>query len=480
MYLLGFSLDNISLMALTISVGFVVDDAIVVVENIYRHLENGDSPREAAMKGSREIAFTVVSISVSLVAVFIPLLLMGGIVGRLFREFAITVTLAIAFSLVVALTLNPMLCDRLFRRPSHQHGRIYRAIEDGFDRVLAGYRRTLETVLRHQFITLMAFFAMIAISAAMFVFIPKGFFPTQDNGLLVGIAEAASDISPAEMKRVQVQVAEAVGQDPAVAALGSFFGSGSGNTLNTARFFVGLKPRNERDVTAPQVIERLRPRLAKVEGVRVFLQPSQDITVGGRISRGLYQYTLQDANLDELNAWAPKLLAKFRTLPELADVSSDQAAPAPLLTININRDAAARFGIQPQVIDDTLNDAFGQRQISQYYTQTNSYQVVLEAPPGLQKSPSTLSDIYVKAPATGDLVPLSTLVNFDTTHVGPLSVSHQGQFPATTLSFNLPPGIALGQAVEAVNRAENEIGKPASLQGTFQGNAQAFQTSLSN
>ena len=477
MYFLGFSLDNLSLMALTIAVGFVVDDAIVVVENIYRHVEDGSSPMEAALKGAREIGFTVLSISISLVAVFIPLLLMGGIIGRLFREFALTVTTAIAVSVVVSLTLTPMLCSRFLRRHSTRHGRLYRVIERGFDRLIDVYRRALDVVLRHQRLTLGVFFVTMALTGLLFVMIPKGFFPTQDTGLLTGLAEAGQDVAPAEMKRLMSNVSEILRRDPDISQFGSFFGSGSGNTLNTGRFFIQLKPRDERKHTASQVIDRLRPQLAKLEGINVYLQPSQDITVGGRISRGQFQYTLQDANLGELNTWGPQMLAKLKTLPGLVDVASDQQGDAPQLLATINRDAAARFGIQPQAIDDTLNDAFGQRQVAQYFTQTNSYFVVLEALPEQQEKPSSLDGLYVKSPS-GQSVPLSTLVSIDTNRVGPLSVSHQGQFPAVTLTFNLRPGVALGEAVAAIQQAERAIGKPQSLITSFQGNAQAFQTSL--
>jgi multidrug efflux pump subunit AcrB len=476
MYLLGFSLDNLSLMALTIAVGFVVDDAIVVVENIYRHIEDGLTPVEAALKGAREIGFTVLSISVSLVAVFIPLLLMGGIIGRLFREFAMTVTAAIAVSVVVSLTLTPMLCSR-FLRSAGQHGRLYRAIEACFDWLLDVYRRALDVVLRHQPATLAVFFGTLALTAALFVIIPKGFFPTQDTGLLTGFAEAAQDVSPQEMKRLMGNVSEVLAREPDIAAFGSFFGSGSGNTLNSGRFFIGLKPRDERQATANDIINRLRPQFAKLEGINVYLQPAQDITVGGRISRGQFQYTLQDADIGELNSWAPRLLAKLKTLPQLADVASDQQGDAPLLLATINRDAAARFGIQPQAIDDTLNDAFGQRQVGQYFTQVNSYFIVLEALPKQQETPAALDGLYVRAPS-GQAVPLSTLVSIDSNRVGPLAVSHQGQFPAITLTFNLQPGVALGDAVAAIQQAEREIAKPQSLITSFQGNAQAFQTSL--
>jgi len=479
MYLVGFSLDNLSLMAMTIAVGFVVDDAIVVVENIYRHIEEGARPLQAALDGAREIGFTVVSISVSLVAVFIPLLLMGGVIGRLFREFAMTVTAAIAVSVLVSLTLTPMLASRFLERESKQHGRIYTAIERMFDALVRGYGRGLNVALRHRFITLMTFFATMALTGFLFVMIPKGFFPTQDTGLITGIMEAAQDVSPTEMRRLQREVADLLTKDPDISGFGSFFGSGSGNTLNTARFFIGLRPHEERSATASQIINRLRPQIARLQGVNLFLQPSQDITVGGRIARGQYQYTLQDPSLSELNTWAPKMLAKFKTLPELADVSSDQQSNAPLLSISINRDAAARFGIQPQAVDDTLNDAFGQRQVAQYFTQTNSYFVVLEVLPGMQGDMKALDQIYLKA-ADGRPVPLSTLVNVDTTGTGPLSVSHQGQFPAVTLSFNLPPGVALGQAVDAIRQAETQIGKPDSVSGSFQGNAQAFRDSLAS
>jgi hydrophobe/amphiphile efflux-1 (HAE1) family protein len=479
MYLFGFSLDNLSLMAMTLAVGFVVDDAIVVVENIYRHVEEGQPAMTAALKGASEIGFTVLSISISLIAVFIPLLLMGGIIGRLFREFAITVTAAIVVSVVVSLTLTPMLGSRFLRKQSEHHGRIYRAIEWGFETMVGGYRRMLDVVLRHQPLTLAVFLATMALTAVMFVYIPKGFFPSQDTGLITGLSEAGQDVSPDQMKVLQRKLSEVVARDPDVSNFGSFFGSGTGNTLNTGRFFIGLKPRDERKSTALDVIRRLRPQLAKVEGVNLFLQPSQDITVGGRISRGEFQYTLEDSDLAELNTWAPKMLAKLKTLPELADVSSDQQGNAPLLQVTINRDAAARFGIQPQAIDDTLDDAFGQRQVGQYFTQINSYFIVLEALPGLQESASTLDSIYVKA-SNGQPVPLSTLVSIDPNRTGPLSVSHQGQFPAVTLSFNLQPGVALGQAVEAIQQAESELGKPQSVLASFQGNAQAFQSSLAS
>jgi hydrophobe/amphiphile efflux-1 (HAE1) family protein len=481
MYLCGFSLDNISLMALTISVGFVVDDAIVVVENIYRHIEDGMKPLEAALKGSREIGFTVLSISVSLVAVFIPLLLMGGIVGRLFREFSITVTAAIAVSALVSLVLTPMLCARFLHHDTAKHGFIWRAIEGMFDGMLAFYRRTLDVVLRHRLITLLVFFATMALTVHLYVIIPKGFFPIQDTGLITGFAEAGQDISPQEMARLMVRLGDVVGRDPDIAAVGSAMGStGSAQTANTGRFFIGLKPRDQRTTNASAIIDRLRPQLAQIEGVKLTLQPSQDITVGGRIGRGQFQYTLQDADIGELNEWAPKVLAKLQTLPELTDTSSDQQGNAPQLMVSINRDQASRFGIQPEVIDATLNDAFGQRQVAQYYTQTNTYHVILEVPSAMQGDPNTLDRIYLKSPLNGASVPISTLVTIDNTQVGPLSVSHQGQFPAITISFNLPAGVALGQAIDAVQKAVTQMGAPVTLVGTFQGNAQAFQDSLAN
>ena len=479
MYPLGFSVDNLSLMALTISIGFVVDDAIVVVENIYRHVESGASSLEAALKGSREIGFTVVSISLSLVAVFIPLLLMGGIVGRLFREFAMTVTVAIGVSLIVSLTLTPMLCSRLLRRQPSRHGLLYRTIDRMFERMIDAYRRSLDVVLRHQALTLVIFCLTVATSITLFVVIPKGFFPTQDNGLILGLSEAAQDVSPVEMERLQRELGAVIAGDPDVAGFGSVIGASGAQTANTGRFFIQLKPRSERTLTASQVIDRLRPQIAKVEGAALFLQPSQDITVGGRISRGQFQYTLEDANLDELNTWAPRMLEKLKTLPELTDVSSDQESNAPQLAITINRDQAARFGVQPQLIDATLDDAFGQAQIVQYFTPIDFYNVILEVPPVMQGDPSALDQIYVKS-TSGRAVPLSALVSVDAKKIGPLVVSHQGQFPAVTLSFNLRAGVSLGQAVAAIQAASAEIGKPASLVGSFQGNAQAFQTSLSS
>ena len=480
MYLLSFSLDNLSLMALTFAVGFVVDDAIVVVENIHRHIENGAPPFEAALKGSREIGFTVLSISVSLIAVFIPLLLMGGIIGRLFREFALTVTASIAVSALVSLTLAPMLCSRFMRPETHEHGRVYRFIEAGFDRMLSFYRSTLDIVLRHQGITLAAFFATMAVTGAMVYYTPKGFFPIQDIDLIGGISEASQDVSPQKMLGLQAEVDRTILDDPAVQGLASSFGPSFGNTGNLGRLTVILKPREERDVDASQIIDRLRPQLAKIIGVTTYLQPSQDITVGGRIARAAFQYTLQDPDIQELAEWSTKMLAKMRTLPELADVGTDLLSAAPQLRVTINRDQAARFGITAQAIDDTLNDAFGQRQITQYFTQLNTYFLILEVLPGMAATLDTLDTLYVKSPITGAAVPLSAVVDLDSYKTGPLAINHQGQFPAATLTFNLSAGVALGDAVDAILRASDNIGVPESVIGTFQGNAQAFQSSLSS
>jgi hydrophobe/amphiphile efflux-1 (HAE1) family protein len=484
MYAFNFSIDNLSLMALTIAIGFVVDDAIVEVENVYRHIEQGSPPLQAALVGSGEIRFTVLSISVSLIAVFIPLLLMSGIIGRLFREFALTVTASIVVSAFVSLTLAPMLCSRFLRHQSDRHGRLYRIIEAGFDALLSGYRRTLDIVLRHQAVTLGVFFATMALSVLMMIQIPKGFFPIQDTGMLNGLAEAAQEVSPVEMMRLQRELGAVLLRDPDIAGFASQTGSTGGNgnaqSANTARFFIALKPWEERTLTASQIIDRSRPQFARVEGANMFLQATQDITVGGRAARGSFQYTLQDANIPELVEWSEKMLAKMRTLPQLAEASTDLLAIAPRLRVTINRDQASRFGITPQTIDDTLDDAFGQRQVTQYFTQLNTYFVILEITPDLQEFSASLDRIYVKSPLTGAVLPLSALVTVDTTKVGPLSVSHQGQFPAVTLSFNLRPGIALGQAVDAILGAARDIGMPGSVIATFQGNAQAFQSSLSS
>jgi HAE1 family hydrophobic/amphiphilic exporter-1 len=483
MHALGFTLDNLSLMALTIAIGFVVDDAIVEVENVFRHIEDGAPPLQAAIDGSAEIRFTVLSISASLIAVFIPLVFMGGIVGRLFFEFAVTVMAAVAVSAFVSLSLAPMLCARFLGRPLH-HGRLYLAIETVFDAMLRGYQRSLEAALRHQALTLTAFFATLGLTIFLAIDIPKGFFPIQDTGMIGGLAVAAQDVSPAEMMRLQHELGAILLHNPGiegfVSQTGSTGGNGFAQTANTARFFIALKPRDRRKLTATQIINRLRPKIAEVVGANLFLQATQDITVGGRSARASFQYTLQDPDIPELIAWSQKLLEKLQRLNVLRDVSTDLLANAPRLRVTINRDQASRFGITAQAIDDTLNDAYGQRQITQYFTQLDTYWVILEVAPELQDSFASLDRIYVKSPLTGQAVPLSVLVNIDTSGVGPLSVTHQGQFPAITLSFNLAPGVALGQAVDAITDAAHKIGLPGSVIGTFQGNAQAFQASLAN
>ncbi|QUS39410.1 multidrug efflux RND transporter permease subunit [Tardiphaga alba] len=479
MWVFGYTLDNLSLMALTISVGFVVDDAIVMLENITRYIEEGETPMAAAMTGAGEIGFTIVSISISLVAVLIPLLLMGGIIGRLFREFAITLTMAIVVSLVVSLTLTPMMASRFLRDEKHaKHGRFYQVSENMFDALLRAYERGLDLVLRWRLTTLMVFFATVALSVYLFVIIPKGFFPQQDTGLITASSEAAQDISFADMRKHQEELGKIVQADPDVATVAMAIGGNSG-ALNTGRMFITLKPRDERSATAQQIIARLRPQLEKVEGARLFMQAAQDVRLGGRATRTQFEYTLQDANLTELNEWAPKILAKMQTLTELRDVATDQQTKGTTLTLSIDRDAASRFGIQPQLIDDTLYDAFGQRQVAQFFTQLNSYHVILEILPELQGKLDTLDKIYIKSPTTGDQVPLSAFAKWTTVPVRPLSISHQGQFPAITISFNLAQGVALGQATDAVQVAMQEIGAPATLRGSFQGTAQAFQQSLS-
>ena len=477
MYLLGYSLDNLSLMGLTIAVGFVVDDAIVMLENIYRHIENGVPPREAALKGSAEIGFTIVSISLSLVAVFIPLLLMGGIMGRLFREFAITVTMTIAVSAFVSLTLSPMMCALFLRDEKHvRHGKWYMAIEGAFDKLLAGYTRGLDFVLRHQRTTLITFIITVAFAGVLYVFVPKGFFPQQDIGMIVGLSDGPQDISFDKMIQIEHKLMDVVAADPDVASYGTNLGGS--RPFNNAFVIIGLKSRDERKSSADQIITRLRSKLSQVTGGTLYLQASQDISVGGRTTRTQYQYTLQDPNLDELNEWAPKMLAQMQKLPQLRDVASDQQNNGTTLSLVIDRDQAARFGIQPSLIDATLYDAFGQREVTQYFTQLNSYHVVLEVTPELQEDPNTLNKIYIKSPTTGQSVPLSTFVHYDTHHVGYLSVAHQGQFPAVTLSFNLAPGAALGEAVTAIDQVATQLRLPGSIQGTFQGTAQAFQDSL--
>jgi len=478
MYLLGYSLDNLSLMALTISTGFVVDDAIVVIENIARYLEQGMPPLGAALRGSREIGFTVLSMSASLVAVFIPILLMRGIVGRLFREFAVTLSAAVLVSLVVSLTTTPMMCAR-FLRSEHgrAHGRLYRASERAFAALLHGYERSLAWVLRHARLTLAVAVATVCLNGYLFAVVPKGFFPEQDNGRLMGAIQADQDTSFQALRQKLAEFVRIVQADPAIDTVVGFTG-GAGGTTNTGRLFMALKPLAERRLTADQVIARLRPKLAAVPGASLYLQAIQDIRVGGRLSNALFQYTLEDDDLQELNHWAPIVLRTLRALPELVDVSSDQQNGGLEAAVAIDRDTAARLGITTRLIDDALYDAFGQRQVSTMYTQLNQYHVVMEVAPRFWQRPETLHDLYVRS-TTGALVPLAAFARFAPS-VAPLAVNHQGQFPAVTISFNLAPGIALGDAVAAIERATTSLALPASLRTSFQGTAQAFQASLAN
>jgi hydrophobe/amphiphile efflux-1 (HAE1) family protein len=478
MYVCGFSLDNLSLMGLTIAVGFVVDDAIVMLENIYRHIEEGMGPVEAALQGAGEIGFTIVSISLSLIAVFIPLLLMGGIVGRLFREFAICVSITIVLSALVSLTLTPMMCSRFLAPEKHQHGRIYRAVESMFDGMLRFYERTLDIALRFRFITLMVFVGTVAFTGVLYVSIPKGFFPTQDTGIIIGITDVAQDASYGQMSALQAKVDQVVLHDPAVGAIVSSVGAGAGGqTANNGRMYITLKPWSERSDTVTQVIARLDQKMQAVNGIQLFLQPAQDVSVGARLGRTLYQYTLQDANGTELNQWAPKILAKMHQIPLLADVTSDQENAGTTETLTYDRDQASRFGIQPAAIDDILYDAFGQREVAQYFTGNKAYYVVLEALPGEFGKLSTLRKLYVHS-TNGATVPLSTLVHETTVPVQPLAVNHQSQFPSVTISFNLNGNASLGDAVTQVQNMQASMGVPLSVQGSFQGTAQAFQASL--
>jgi hydrophobe/amphiphile efflux-1 (HAE1) family protein len=478
LYELGYSLDNLSLMALSIGVGFVVDDAVVVIENIVRHMEEGASPFEAAMKGAGEIGFTIVSITLSLIAVFIPLFLMSGYVGLLFREFAVAVSVALVLSLLISLTLTPMMCAYLLKPASQEHGRLYLFFERGFDGLRNLYEAGLKIVLRHQFTTLMAMLGTVALTGYLYVVIPKGFFPQQDTGLIIGLSEAAQDISFQAMAERQQALLNALMRDPAVASIGSAVGAGGGNfTVNNGRVYIQLKPANRRD-PIDQVMARLRTNLAKIQGITLYMQSAQDITIGGRVSKTQYQYTLDDADPGELNHFAALFLDKIRAIPGIIDVATDQMNAGPLLDIAIKREVASSYGILPYTIDNTLDDAFGQRIVSTMYTQLNQYHVVLEVDPKFQYGPEALNGIYVKS-STGQQVPLSTLVD-SVVKVAPLVVNHQGQFPSVTISFNLVPGAAIGQAVSDIQKVEKELGVPLSLQTSFQGNAQAFGASLSS
>ncbi len=480
MYVCGFSLDNLSLMGLTIAVGFVVDDAIVMLENIVRHIEDGATPMEAALKGAGEIGFTIVSISFSLIAVFIPLLLMGGIVGRLFREFAIVVSITIVVSAMVSLTLTPMMASRFLTSESHNHGRLYNAVERMFESIIRFYERTLDIALRFRFLTAMVFVGTLALTVLLYVIIPKGFFPVQDTGIIIGITDVAQDASYAQMARLQGQVDQVALHDPAVDSVASSVGAGAGGqTANNGRMYITLKPWSDRSDTVMQVIARLDQKMQAVAGIKLFLQPAQDVSVGARLGRTLFQYTLEDPNQSELNVWAPKILGKMQQIPLLTDVTSDQENLGTTETLTYDRDQASRFGILPGAIDNILYDAFGQREVSQYFTGNKAYYVVLEATPDEFGKTSTLEKLYVPS-STGTPVPLSTIVHQTTVPVQPLAINHQSQFPSVTVSFNLKGNASLGDAVKQIQQVEASMGVPPEVQGTFQGTAQAFQTSLSS
>jgi multidrug efflux pump len=542
MYLLGYSLDNLSLMALTISTGFVVDDAVVMIENISRYVEEGDSPLQAALKGSKQIGFTIISLTFSLIAVLIPLLFMGDIVGRLFREFAITLAVTILISAVVSLTLTPMMCSKLLKhRPLEEQGSFYRASERAWNSILALYDRTLQWVLRHQTETLLVAIATLVFTVVLYVYVPKGFFPIQDTGVIQGVSEAAQTVSFQQMSAEQQKLANIILKDPAIESLSSFIGvDGTNTTLNSGRIQINLKPLDERNVNASDVIRRLQPELAQVPGITLYMQPVQDLTVDTRVSRTQFQYTLEDPNASELYTFAPKMLAALQKLPELRDLASDQQSGGLEAQLVYDRSTAYRLGIAPSTIDETLYDAYGQRQVSTMYTQLNQYHVVLEVQPGFLKSPAALSDLYIRtgtgssSSATGlvaggsagqplygptssltansaslatiastgstlipsdsafggqairstsvypnNEVPLAAFTHVDEMNV-PLTVNHQGQFPVVTLSFNLAPNASLGEAIDAVNRAKDQLGMPPSTQAAFQGTAQTFQNSLKN
>jgi multidrug efflux pump len=533
MYLAGFSLNNLTLMALTISTGFVVDDAIVMIENIIRFIEEGDPPLEAALKGSEQIGFTIVSLTISLIAVLIPLLFMGDIVGRLFREFAITLSVTILVSAVVSLTLTPMMCSRLLKSThGHKQSRFYEISENAFERIIAFYGRTLKWVLQRQTATLLVAAATLVLTVVLYIIVPKGFFPVQDTGIIQGISEATQSISFPAMSEKQQQLAHVILQDPAVESLSSFIGiDGTNTTLNSGRIQINLKPLEDRKINASDVIRRLQPNLEKIDGITLYMQPVQDLTVEDRVSRTQYQYTLEDPDQRELNLWTAKLMAKLQTIPELRDLATDQQTSGLAASLTIDRVTASRMGITPQAIDQLLYDAYGQRQVSTLYTQLNQYHIVLETQPEYQKNPSKLDDIYVRsalaptalttssgtgtvtattasgnsassaspspsaAPNTaassgsanpsaiasvnGGGIPLSAITRFEMKS-SPLSVNHQGQFPVVTISFNLAPGASLGDATKAIDRAQKEIGMPLSVQSAFQGTAASFQASLSN
>ncbi len=480
MYLMGYSLNNLTLMALTISTGFVVDDAIVMIENIARYIEEGEKPLEAALKGSAQIGFTIVSLSISLIAVLIPLLFMGDIVGRLFREFAVTLSVTIVVSAFVSLTLTPMMCAKFLRhKPEAQQGKLYQASERLWQRIIDFYGRTLKWVLGHQPATLIVAVATLALTIFLFIIIPKGFFPVQDTGVILGVSEAPQTVSFESMAERQQKLAEVILKDPAVASLSSFIGvDGTNPTINSGRIQINLKAIEERKINASDIIRRLQTQLQKVEGITLFMQPVQDLTVDDRISRTQFQYSLEDPDAKELGIWVPQFVSKLQSLPELRDVASDQQNEGLQLRLVIDRDTASRLGITPQIIDDALYNAFGQRQISTMFTQLNQYHVILEVLPEFQNKPADLSDIYVRS-ATAGKVPLSAFTRIEHSNV-PLAVNHQGQFPVVTVSFNLAPGASLGEAVRAIDKAKADLGMPQSIQAGFEGTAAAFQASLKN
>jgi multidrug efflux pump len=480
MYALGYSLNNLTLMALTISTGFVVDDAIVMIENIMRYIEEGEPPLQAALKGSGQIGFTILSLTVSLIAVLIPLLFMGDIVGRLFREFAVTLSVTILVSAVVSLTLTPMMCAKLLHHKTEaEQGRFYKASERVFTTVVEFYGRTLTVVLRHQTATLVVALATLVSTLLLYIAIPKGFFPVQDTGVILGISEAGQTISFPAMAERQQAMAKAILEDPAVESLSSFIGiDGTNTTLNSGRIQINLKPLEQRKLSAEDIIRRLRPALEKVQGIQLFMQPVQDLSVEDRVSRTQYQYSLEDADGKELAEWAPKFVAKLAGLPELRDVTSDAQNAGAQVRLVLDRTTASRLGITPQMLDDALYDAFGQRQISTMFTQLNQYHVVLEATPGLVTRPQELQNIFVRS-VTGGAVPLSAFTTIETLTT-PLSVNHQGQFPVVTVSFNLPRSASLGDAVKAIEKARTDLDLPPSIKGDFQGTAKAFGASLGN
>ena len=480
MYGLGFSLNNLSLMALTISTGFVVDDAVVMIENISRYIEEGERPLQAAFVGSGQIGFTILSLTVSLIAVLIPLLFMGDIVGRLFREFALTLSAAILVSAVVSLTLTPMLCAKMLKPASEQHpGRFARAMEWAFDRLLAFYEHTLRWVLARQSLTLVIALGTVALTLWLYVVVPKGLFPTQDTGVILGISEAPQNISFDAMAQRQRALGRVILEDPAVATISSFIGiDGTNTTLNSGRVQITLKPLEERGVSVSEVIDRLRPALAQVSGITLYLQPVQDLTVDDRVSRTQFQYSLEDPDETELRAWAPKFVARLRELPELRDVASDQLDQGLQAIVRIDRATSSRLGITPQMITDALYNAFGQRQISTVFTQLNQYRVVLEVLPEFRADPKMLDRVYLRSSAGGQ-VPLSTIAAIEERATS-LAINHQGQFPAVTVSFNLAPSVSLGQAVTAIEGVRKDLGMPGSIQSGFQGAARAFRASLAN